>query len=86
MPLEKERPDYTYGDLFTWEEDHEDVHRGFATQFSELHYHNLHIDYHNRIWCNYLMNNSHNFQTQYLQYILEDICSIHHLTDIHLNN
>lgn len=42
--LERKNPDYTYGEFFTWEEDQKDVHRGFATEYSELHYLNLNDD------------------------------------------
>lgn len=38
---EKTHPDFTYGDLFIWEENHEDVYRGYATEYSEYQVHNL---------------------------------------------
>ena len=31
----------TYGTLFMWEEDQEDVYRGYATEFSEIHYNDV---------------------------------------------
>ena len=34
-------PDYTYEDLMNWVVMNDDIHRGMATSFSELHFHNI---------------------------------------------